>query len=65
MEKFKLARWKKNEGEFFFHQSDDIVLYQNMSNNFPKNLADCEKMVDFFAESNDQKEYVRSIHINQ
>ncbi|MGX2946043.1 hypothetical protein JNUCC77_13350 (plasmid) [Enterococcus alishanensis] len=56
---------EKNEGELFFHQSNDIVLYQNMSNNFPKNLADCEKMVDFFAESNDQKEYVRSIHINQ
>lgn len=65
MGRIKLARWEKNEGEHFFRQSNDPVLYQNMSDNFPNDLANCKKMVDFFAESNDQQEYVRSIQIDQ
>ncbi|MBA4698028.1 MAG: GNAT family N-acetyltransferase [Ruminococcus sp.] len=35
-----------------------------MSNTFPRSYQECEEIVQYFSESNDEKEYVRAIQID-
>lgn len=61
---FKLVRWDENSYKEFFEQSNDKDLYENMSDTFPKSLIECKEMVKWFSNSEDKKEYVRAIQID-
>ena len=43
--KITLEKWKYEDYIDFYNASNDIRIYENMSDNFPKTLEECQKTV--------------------
>lgn len=62
--KITLEKWEYEDYIDFYNASNDIRIYENMSDNFPKTLEECRKTVKFFSDSRDITECIRSIRID-
>lgn len=61
---FELIKWQEEHARDFYMQSNDEALYKNMSDGFPKTLAECEAAVKGFSESDESNSCLRAIQVD-